>query len=792
MAAFNFPNSPSTNDLHTENNVTWKWNGTVWKRIHNSYLTSSTLDVSGIGTFGGKVGIADSIVHTGDENTSIRFPAADTVTAEVGGVELLRVNSSGVSIKNSTNTSAFCVGNIRGTASAPSFNETNHDGLAVDVYNEGNPYERHISLAARGYGNTIADMSFWTDSGSSVAERLRIASDGKIGIGEDDPDGNQLLIRAASTVGTTKGHIMLTGDGATNGEGPQIVFSESGSGSSYAGAYIGHIRATTNSTGHLVFATRATGGDANTVPTERLRITSAGLLGVGTNNPTEYIQIHESQNNTRAQITFTNNSTGATVNDGLNIGLDGSQNAIIHQHENTNLIFGTNDTERLRITSAGNVGIGSAIPTDILDIQTGSGDEVTTFKVKIQGKLELTRNHASAPYIKTFMSSGNPAIHLGDSSGDRTVIHGHGNSYFNAGDVLIGHTSSTAVSGQALPLQVQGSGGYTGASLIRTSAAGAQLQFAAGSSGNNIADNTGLGYIKFFGYHTNGYDEYARIHAGVDGTPGDGDAPGAIMFSTTNDGASSPTERARFTSGDQLLINRTTSVHSQAKLEIQGGTQHGESNYIQTWKGNSDDIAVRNMSDGDYEITNSQNGNQVALYDGSGGGRLEYYNNGNWMGMYENYAASNRAYSATTSGGTELRVTSQGYIRRASSTRRLKNNIREYVGVGVSAIKQIVPKLWEDHVEGSTKLGFIAEDIHSIGLTNAVEYEPYIGGSEIGIGVTYGDMYGNGTTPVTKTGEALDDEVLVVDGIDNTAIIAELVLAIKQLTARVEELESGG
>ena len=60
------------------------------------------------------------------------------------------------------------------------------------------------------------------------------------------------------------------------------------------------------------------------------------------------------------------------------------------------------------------------------------------------------------------------------------------------GDVLIGHTSSTTVTGEGLPLQVQGSGGYTGASLIRTSAAGAQLQFAAGSSGTNVADNNGL------------------------------------------------------------------------------------------------------------------------------------------------------------------------------------------------------------------------------------------------------------------------------------------------------------
>ena len=32
MAAFNFPNSPSVNDVHTENSVSFKWDGTVWKR----------------------------------------------------------------------------------------------------------------------------------------------------------------------------------------------------------------------------------------------------------------------------------------------------------------------------------------------------------------------------------------------------------------------------------------------------------------------------------------------------------------------------------------------------------------------------------------------------------------------------------------------------------------------------------------------------------------------------------------------------------------------------------------
>ena len=33
MAAFDFPNSPNTNDVHTENGVSFKWDGTVWKRV---------------------------------------------------------------------------------------------------------------------------------------------------------------------------------------------------------------------------------------------------------------------------------------------------------------------------------------------------------------------------------------------------------------------------------------------------------------------------------------------------------------------------------------------------------------------------------------------------------------------------------------------------------------------------------------------------------------------------------------------------------------------------------------
>jgi len=46
-------------------------------------------------TITGDLSIADKIVHTGDTNTAFRFPSADTITAETGGSERLRIDSSG-------------------------------------------------------------------------------------------------------------------------------------------------------------------------------------------------------------------------------------------------------------------------------------------------------------------------------------------------------------------------------------------------------------------------------------------------------------------------------------------------------------------------------------------------------------------------------------------------------------------------------------------------------------------------------------------------------------------------
>ena len=58
-------------------------------------VRTGILDVAGVGTFRDDVNVPDKIIHLGDTDTAIRFPAADTITAETGGSERLRIDSNG-------------------------------------------------------------------------------------------------------------------------------------------------------------------------------------------------------------------------------------------------------------------------------------------------------------------------------------------------------------------------------------------------------------------------------------------------------------------------------------------------------------------------------------------------------------------------------------------------------------------------------------------------------------------------------------------------------------------------
>ena len=466
------------------------------------------------------------------------------------------------------------------------------------------------------------------------------------------------------------------------------------------------------------------------------------------------------------------------------------------------LVFSTSNTERLRITSSGILVKGHTESAGQIETQLNQQNQFHGNDRR--GGIRIADfSNSQFPASLQFVKSRNTTIGQNTilQDGDRmgSIYWGGANgTNYQPGAFLTARTDGT-VSSTSMPTALS-FGTNEGNNIVerfridpdgRATFFGTNEQDiihistgnAAGNTFANVRGDNEAGIrIRGGGSYDGGTIELA---AGLRDTD-----PGIIKFSTGT--GSTPGERMRILSNGRVLINTTSAINAQAYLEIQGGTTVGQTNYIQTWKGDSDNIAIRNHVGGDYEFVNSQEGNELSLYDGTGGVRMEYYDGGYYIGVTGNHAYSNFIANQTTSAGSYVRVHNGGELKAHSSSRRFKDNIREYVGIGVSAIKQIVPKLWEDYEEGTTKLGFIAEEIHDIGLTDAVIYSPYIGGSEIGIGVTYGDSYGNGSTPVTKTGEALDDEVLVVQGIEDMSIVAELVIAIKQLTARIEKLESGG
>ena len=157
--------------------------------------------------------IADKIVHTGDTNTAIRFPADDIVTVETAGAERLRITSAG-SVGIGTNNPGTKL-DVRGG------NWANGD---IVVGQPGNAGRIKFRRAADGSdsgsigfsaadNNSVLSMNVASGDGTltfqtNSAERLRITSAGNIGIGTDNPVGN-LEVR------DSKANLIVAKDGLT-------------------------------------------------------------------------------------------------------------------------------------------------------------------------------------------------------------------------------------------------------------------------------------------------------------------------------------------------------------------------------------------------------------------------------------------------------------------------------------------------------------------------------------------------------------------------------------------------
>ena len=224
------------------------------------------------------------------------------------------------------------------------------------------------------------------------SERLRITSDGLVGISDSDPRTG-LTINKYGTRPTTNNNtysmpagrwVSTWSTGTSNSVDYWAGFGGSGYGvssatvnialspnhnntSQQAGMYIAG-EATSASSSDFTIGKIVSGsvvgpsdvaGNQRATKSELMRITHDGKIGAGTANPRRHLHLHETATAT-VGFQMTNGGTGES-NDSqgfqLKVGSDG--HAEIAQMENSNLRFFTNATERIRITSTGQLNVGN-------------------------------------------------------------------------------------------------------------------------------------------------------------------------------------------------------------------------------------------------------------------------------------------------------------------------------------------------------------------------------------------------------------------------------------------------
>mgnify|MGYP003632230846 CR=1 FL=1 len=170
----------------------------------------------------------------------------------------------------------------------------------------------------------------------------------------------------------------------------------------------------------------------------------------------------------------------------------------------------------------------------------------------------INANTSDTAFRITQTGSGNALVVEDSANPDSTPF-----VVDTSGDVVIGYTQKLVVGSFTPTLQIHGAAPSQASVSLNSWATGtdtgSNLIFCRGDAGSindySVVDaNDVVGNLRFYGADGTGMIESAKITAQVDGTPGTNDMPGRLVFSTTADGASSPTERMRIDSAGNVGI----------------------------------------------------------------------------------------------------------------------------------------------------------------------------------------------------------------------------------------------
>ena len=175
--------------------------------------------------------------------------------------------------------------------------------------------------------------------------------------------------------------------------------------------------------------------------TERMRIDSSGRVGIGTSSPSVPVHVYKSQSSPTIVAKFENPADEAIVeikSKNTDLGVlqfadteDANVGAVQYSHSDNSMRFKSNDSERMRIDSSGNVGIGTTSPSGTVDVNGNvlAGGQILSSSAKLQ--------------VNGFQRTGTIYLHEGTtptannyplSTTSGGELRWDGNKVFNAGN----------------------------------------------------------------------------------------------------------------------------------------------------------------------------------------------------------------------------------------------------------------------------------------------------------------------------------------------------------------------
>jgi hypothetical protein len=545
------------------------------------------------------------------------------------------------------------------TASFTSGNFTNISGgthtITSGVFAAGTAANPSISFTSdpnTGIYSPGADQVAISTNGS---RGLLINSDGVVSVGRPDSAGTGMEIGAGAT-GNRSVVIDLIGDTTYSDYGLRLIRESTGANATSALVHrgTGELYMVAVDSAPLVFST---------VNQERMRLDSSGRLGLGTSSPTEQLSVAggnvslhtaSSRSTERRLLRYDASSVNGMAAIGMNgTGTNGFLGEIKFYTSNSDFFDGTLAT-RMIVDSSGNVGIGTTSVGARLHIRDGSN--INLYGAANGTAFQWTAlNDAASAYIDYIQNAATLQFQTGGL--ERARID-------SSGRLLVGTSS---YSGDGTGFEIEGTGSF--GPQIRATAKGSDVnpvyQIIRKARGTSIVQaNDKIFTIGVQGYDGASYINAAAIDFEIDGTPGANDMPGRLVFSTTADGASSPTERMRITSGGDVLIGQSTNpATSRVVVQVQTGTANGVNAQITSDTGTS-------------------------------------------------YPWSNYNASGTYVGGITCTSTATSFP--TSSDYRLKQNVQPLVNA-TALIAQLKPSVFEFKEDTGTQVqGFIAHELQEV------------------------------------------------------------------------------